>query len=196
VRRVGILMPFADGDAEYGSRVLAFRRELERLGWNEANVEFDERWTTDNMDRVRAGAASLLASQPDVVVAIGGRVVPILMQLSRSVPIVIPGTVDPVGTGWVESLARPGGNVTGYTSLELSMFGKSLEILKQIAPVTSRVGLIYNSANPTSAVFRRAIDGFAGRLRIEPVDLPIHQFADIEPRDPSREAQWQCFLST
>jgi putative ABC transport system substrate-binding protein len=174
-------MPYADDDVEYHGRVLAFRQELSRLGWNEgANVQFDERWTTDNMDRVHAGAASLVASQPDVVIAVGGRVVPVLMQLSRSVPIVIPGTVDPVGTGWVESLARPGGNVTGYTSLELSMFGKSLEILKQIAPAIDRVGLIYNSDNPTSAIFRRAIDGFAGRLLIEPVDLPIHQLADIE----------------
>jgi putative tryptophan/tyrosine transport system substrate-binding protein len=135
-----------------------------------------------NMDRIRATAASLLASNPDVVVTIGGRVVPIpiLMQLSRSVPIVLPGTVDPVGTGWVESLARPGGNVTGFTALELPMFGKILETLKQLAPATTRVGLIYNPDNPTSAVFRHTIGTFAGQLAVEPVDLPIHQLADIE----------------
>jgi putative tryptophan/tyrosine transport system substrate-binding protein len=181
LRRIGILMPYAEGDAEYTARVRALRQELERLGWKEgANVQFDERWTTDNMDRIRANAASLLASNPDVVVTTGGRVVPILMQLSRSVPIVLPGTVDPVGTGWVEGLARPGGNVTGFTALELPMFGKILETLKQIAPATTRVGLIYNPDNPTSIVFKRTIDTFADQLAVEPVDLPIHKLADIE----------------
>jgi len=142
VRRVGILMPYAVSDPEWGARVRALRQELAKLGWTDGgNVQFDERWTTDTMDRVRADAASLLASNPDVVVATGGRVVPILMQLSRSVPIVIPGSIDPVGTGWVESLARPGGNVTGFTIFELSMFGKMLDTLKQIAPATKRVGL-------------------------------------------------------
>ena len=158
MRRIGIIMPYAEGDTEYGARVRALRQELARLGWTEgANVQFDERWTTDNMDRVRANAASLMASNPDVVVATGGRVVPVLMRLSRSIPIVLPTSIDPVGIGWVESLARPGGNVTGFTVLELSMFGKTLEILKQIAPTTTRVGLIYNPDNPNSVVYSRAM---------------------------------------
>jgi len=181
MRRIGILMPYAEGDTEYGARVLALRQELARLGWAEgANVQFDERWTTNNMDRVRANAESLMASNPDVVVATGGRVVPVLMRLSRSVPIVVPTSIDPVGIGWVESLARPGGNVTGFTVLELSMFGKTLEILKQIAPATTRVGLIYNPDNPNSVVFRRAIEPFASRLAVAPVDLPIHELGDIK----------------
>jgi putative ABC transport system substrate-binding protein len=181
LRHIGIVMPYAEGDAEFAARVGALRQELARLGWKDGvNVQFDERWTTDNMDRIRANAVSLLASNPDVVVTTGGRVVPILMQLSRSVPIVLPGTVDPVGTGWVQSLARPGGNVTGFTALELSMFGKILEVLKQIAPATTRVGLIYNPDNPTSVVFRRTIEAFAGGLAIEPIDLPIHGLGDIE----------------
>jgi putative ABC transport system substrate-binding protein len=181
VRRIGILMPYAEGDIEYGARVRALRQELARLGWTEgANVQFDERWTTDNMDRVRANAASLIASNPDVVVATGGRVVPVLMRLSRSIPIVLPTSIDPVGIGWAESLARPGGNITGFTILELSMFGKTLEILKQIAPTTTRVGLIYNPDNPNSVVYRRAIKSFASRLAVEPLDLPIHGLADLE----------------
>ena len=82
MRRIGILMPYAEGDTEYGARVLALRQELARLGWAEGvNVQFDERWTTNNMDRVRANAESLMASNPDVVVATGGRVVPVLMRL-------------------------------------------------------------------------------------------------------------------
>jgi putative tryptophan/tyrosine transport system substrate-binding protein len=78
------------------------------------------------MDRVRAEATSLLGSKPDVIVAIGGRVIPVLLQVSRSIPIVVPGAADPVGIGWVESLARPGGNATGFTFFELSVLGKIL----------------------------------------------------------------------
>jgi putative tryptophan/tyrosine transport system substrate-binding protein len=88
-------------------------------------------------------------------------VVPVLVQLSRSVPIVLPGVVDPVGTGWVKSLARPGGNITGFTMLELSMFGKILETFKRLAPAATRLGVVYNPDNPTSVVFNRTIDGFA-----------------------------------
>ena len=90
------------------------------------------------MDLVRANAASLLASNPDVVVATGGRVIPVLLQISRTVPIVAPGASDPVGVGWATSLARPGGNLTGFTSFELSLLTKTLETLKQIAPAVVR----------------------------------------------------------
>jgi putative ABC transport system substrate-binding protein len=180
-RRVGIMMPYAEGDAEYQFRVRALRQELEKLGWMEGgNVQFDQRWTTDNMDRVRAEATSLLASKPDVVVAVGGRVIPVLLQVSRSIPIIVPGAADPVGIGWVESLARPGGNVTGFTFFELSVLGKMLETLKQVAPATVRVAFIYNPDNPNAVVFRHAFVDFAGRLAVEPVTIPIHDLADID----------------
>ena len=108
-RRVGIAMPNPKGDTEYEIRVQALRQELARLGWTEGgNVQFDERWTTDNMDLVRANAASLVASNPDVVVATGGRVIPALMELSHTIPIVIPGVSDPVRVGYVQSLALAG----------------------------------------------------------------------------------------
>jgi len=132
------------------------------------------------MSRVWADAASLMASNPDVVVATGGRVVPVLMQLSRSVPIVVPGVSDPVGVGWVQSLARPGGNVTGFTNLELSVFGKILETLKQIAPATRRVAFIYNPDNPSAVFFRRAFEAAAPPLAIEPLVFTIHRLADID----------------
>ena len=181
VRRVGIVMPYAEGDADYQTRVRLLRQELGRLGWTDGgNIQFDERWTTDNMDRVRAEAASLMASNPDAVVAIGGRVVPVLMQLSRSVPIVVAGAGDPVGTGWVASLARPGGNVTGFTMFELSMFGKTLETLKQIAPATVRVALVFNPENPNTVVYRRTLEEAAGPLAIEPVPTPIHGIAELD----------------
>jgi putative ABC transport system substrate-binding protein len=105
MRRIGILMPYAKGDAEYEARVGAFKQELAKLGWTEGgNVAFDEHWTTDNMDRVRAEAAALVASNPDVIVTTGGRIVPVFMRLTRSIPMVLPSASDPVGVGWAQSL--------------------------------------------------------------------------------------------
>jgi len=102
------------------------------------------------------------------------------MQITREIPIVLPGTVDPIGTGWVKSLARPEGNITGFTQMELSMFGKLLDLLKQLAPGTVRVGLVFNPDNPSSLMFQREIATFASPLGIEPVVFPIHGLADID----------------
>jgi putative ABC transport system substrate-binding protein len=180
-RRIGIVMPFAKGDSEGESRLRAFKQELEKLGWRDGgNVQFDERWTAGNMELVRSDAASLMASNPDVVVASGGRVVPVLMRQSRSIPIVVPGGTDPVGVGWAQSLAHPGGNVTGFTAFELPMLGKSLEILKQIAPAIVRVALIYNPDNPNSAHYRRISEAASAPLAIEVIDYPIHGLPDID----------------
>jgi putative tryptophan/tyrosine transport system substrate-binding protein len=155
MRRVGILMPYPPTDVEVQARVQAFREELARLGWTRGrNIQFDERWTMDNMDLVRANAVNLLELKPDLVIALGGRVIPILMQLTRSVPIIIPGASDPLETGIAQSLARPGGNVTGFTIFELSIFGKWLEIMKQIAPGTSRAASARSAARPPQAATR------------------------------------------
>jgi putative ABC transport system substrate-binding protein len=181
VRRVGILVPYPKGDSEQEARVRAFKQELAKLGWTDgANVRFDEHWTTDNMDMVRSHAASVVASNPDIIVTTGGRVVPVFMRLTRSIPMVLPSASDPVGVGYAQSLAHPGGNVTGFTALELSILGKSLEILKQIAPATVRVALIYNPDNPNSVVYRRISEAASAPLAIEPIDLPIHGMADID----------------
>ena len=115
IRRIGILMPFPKSNAEVQARIRTFRQELARLGWSEGrNVQFDERWPTDNMDLVRADAANLVALNPDVIVTTGDRVIPILTRLTRSIPIVVAATSDPIASGAVESLARPGRNVTGF----------------------------------------------------------------------------------
>ena len=181
VRRVAILMPAPKGDSEDEARVRAFKQELARLGWTEgSNVRFDERWTADNMDRGRAEAAGLVASNPDIIVTYGGRVIPVFMRLTHSIPIVLPTASDPVGVGYAQSLARPGGNVTGFTGFELSILGKSLEILKQIAPAVVRVALIYNPDNPNSVHYRRISEAAAAPLAIEIIDLPIHNLADID----------------
>jgi putative ABC transport system substrate-binding protein len=181
VRRVGIVMPYPKGDSEYEGRVRAFKQELAKLGWTDGgNIRFDEHWTTDNMDMVRAHAAAVVASNPDIIVTTGGRVTPVFMRLTRSIPIVLPTASDPVGVGYAQSLAHPGGNVTGFTSLELSMLGKSLEILKQIAPAVVRVALIYNPDNPNSVHYRRISEAASAPLAIEIIDLPIHSLADVD----------------
>jgi putative ABC transport system substrate-binding protein len=180
VRRVGIVMPYPKGDSENEARVRAFKQELAKLGWTDGgNIRFDEHWTTDNMDMVRAHAAAVVASNPDIIVTTGGRVTPVFMRLC-SIPMVLPSASDPVGVGYAQSLARPGGNVTGFTSLELSMLGKSLEILKQIAPAVVRVALVYNPDNPNSVHYRRISEAASTPLAIEIIDLPIHSLGDID----------------
>ena len=181
MRRVGILMPFSPTDKEIQERVQAFKEELRKLGWTVGiNVQFDERWTTDNMDLIRAAAANLLELKPDVVVAIGGRVIPILMKLTSSIPIIVPGGTSPVERGWVKSLARPGGNITGFSQSELSIIGKMLQTLKEIAPNLSHVAMIYNPDNPAAAFFGQSFKDAAGPLAIQPIIAHVHDLADIE----------------
>jgi putative ABC transport system substrate-binding protein len=118
--------------------------------------------------------------KPDVVVAVGGRVIPVLMQLTRSIPIIVPGGSNPVQRGWAESLARPGGNVTGFSGSELSIVGKMLQTLKEIAPSISRVAMIYNPDNPGAALVVRSFEASAGPLAVQPIITRVHGLADIE----------------
>jgi|SRR6202035_3326060 putative ABC transport system substrate-binding protein len=181
MRRVGILMPYPKGTTEYDSYISVLRQELAGRGWTDGRtIQFDERWTTDSMDLIRANAASLLAANPDVVVATGGRVIPVLLQISHTIPIVAPGASDPIGVGWVTSLARPGGNLTGFTSFELSLLTKTLETLKQITPAVARVAFIYNPDNPNTVFYRRTFEAASSPLAIDPIDAPIHSLDDID----------------
>jgi putative ABC transport system substrate-binding protein len=181
MRRVGVLMPYPPTDAEMQGRVQALRQGLGNLGWRAGvNIQFDVRWTTDNMDLVRVNAAGLLELKPDVVVAAGGRVIPILMQLTRSVPIIVPGAGDPVVTGWAASLARPGGNVTGFTFFESSVIAKYLEILKQIVPGVSQVAAIYNPDNSIGAIYARLFETFAHSLAVQTIIAPVRSVAEID----------------
>src|SRR5436309_9113997 len=148
MRRIAILMPYLPTNAEMQARVRAFREELRKRGWAASvNAQFDERWTSDNMDLVRSAAASLVELNPDVILAAGARVIPILMELTRSIPIVTPSSSEPIARGYAESLARPGGNVTGFATFEFSVIGKMLQTLKEIAPNLAHVSMIYNPDN-------------------------------------------------
>jgi putative ABC transport system substrate-binding protein len=129
---------------------------------------------------IRANAANLVELNSDIIVATGGRVIPVFIQLTRSIPIIIPGIGDPVRLGWVKSLAHPGGNISGFTFFESSVLGKMLEILKQFAPGTSRVAIIYNPDNAASTYMLRLSEEFARSIGIEPVLAPFHAIADLE----------------
>jgi ABC-type uncharacterized transport system substrate-binding protein len=181
VRRIGIVMPFPPTNAEMQARVRAFRDELRKRGWAASvNVQFDERWTGDNMDFIRSAAANLVELKPDVILAVGGRVVPVLMELTRSIPIVNPGGSDPVGRGYAESLARPGRNVTGFAVMELSVVSKMLQTLKEISPNITHISMIHNPDNPGGALYARSFQSAAGPLGVEPTVIQIHGLADIE----------------
>jgi putative tryptophan/tyrosine transport system substrate-binding protein len=180
-RRIGILMPFPPKDAEMQSRTRAFRDELRKRGWAAGvNVQFDERWTGDNMDLIRSAAENLVELKPDAILAVGGRVIPILMELTHSIPIVIPTSADPVSRGYAESLGRPGRNVTGFVTMELSVISKMLQTLKEIAPDITHISMIYNPDNPVGALFIRSFESAAAPLGLEPTVTQIHNLADIE----------------
>ena len=135
MRRIGILLPAVADDAASQARLGAFQQALALLDWNIGrNVSIDIRWATANATEIRRHAAELVALAPDIVLAHGGTAVASLLQATRSVPIVFPLVGDPVGAGFVASLARPGGNATGFMNFEFSMAGKWLELLKEIAP--------------------------------------------------------------
>ena len=190
LRRIGVLMPFPPTNVEVQTQVRAFREELRKRGWAAGvSAQFDERWTSDNMDLIRSAAANLVELNPDAIMAVGGRVIPILMELTHTIPIVTPGGSDPVGRGYAKSLARPGVNVTGFTSMEGSVISKMLQTLKEIAPDVARVSMIYNPDNPAAALFSRTFESAAGSLGVEPTIAHIHGIADIEKAVATAAAQ-------
>jgi putative tryptophan/tyrosine transport system substrate-binding protein len=190
MRRIGILMPYLPTNAEMQARVRVFREELRKRGWAASvNAQFDERWTSDNMDLVRSAAVNLVELNPDVIFASGARVIPILMELTRSIPIVTPSGSDLIERGTAGSLARPGGNVTGFGSIELSVIGKMLQTLKEIAPNVAHASMILNPDNPLAALYARAFESAAGPVGIEPIIAHIHNLGDIERAVAAAAAQ-------
>jgi putative ABC transport system substrate-binding protein len=143
VRRIGVLSALAEDDPESLARRPAFEQALKALGWtNGTNLRIDYRWAATDAERIRKLVAEIIALEPDVILTSGSLVVPLMMQATRTIPIVFVQVIDPVGSGFVKSLARPGGNVTGFTIFEYSLAGKWVELLKQIAPYVTRAAVI------------------------------------------------------
>jgi putative ABC transport system substrate-binding protein len=147
MRRIGVLMNLTADDPDGPSRITAFAQGLQEAGWVVGrNIRIEYRWSADLDERARF-ATELVALAPDVLVASGGAALDPLLRATRTVPIVFAAVIDPVGTGWVESLAQPGGNATGFTSFEVSIAAKWLELLEQIAPNVKRVAVIRGGGN-------------------------------------------------
>src|SRR5262249_39518273 len=143
MRLIGVLLPIANDDPDYQPWLTAFRQALQELGWVDGrNMRMDIHWATANHAEIRRQAAELVALAPDVILAPGTNAVGALLPVTRTVPIVFPIIADPVAGGLVDSLARPGGNATGFMLFEYSISGKWLELLKQIAPGVKRVAVL------------------------------------------------------
>jgi ABC transporter substrate binding protein len=149
IRRLGMLLPAAADDAEFQTRVRAFLEGLQQSGWTIGqNVRIDSRWATANAVEIRRHAAELAALAPDAILTSSSPALAALQQATRTAPIVFVNVIDPVGSGFVDSLARPGGNTTGFLLFEYSLSGKWLELLKQIAPNVTRAAVFRDTGNP------------------------------------------------
>ena len=183
VRRIGVLMAYAENDREYQSNLAAFREELQKLGWTEGrNIQIDYRWAAADPELMRRFARELIALQPDVILSSSSPTTASLLQETRSIPIIFANIADPVGSGLVASLSRPGGNATGFMLFEASLAGKWLELLKEIAPRVSRVAAMFNPATAPrgGAYYLASVEAAAQSFGVEAIASPIHAKSDLE----------------
>ncbi len=181
LRRIGVLLPATPEDSEYPSLANAFVGALAQLGWTEGrNLRIDIRWASGRADSIRKHASELVALAPDVIVAPGASTAGPLLQITRIIPVVFTIVPDPVGAGFVDSLARPGGNATGFTSFEYGIGGKWLELLKEVAPRVTRVGVVRDSAITAGIGQWSAIQTAAPALGLEASPINLRGPAELE----------------
>src|SRR5246127_807982 len=181
-RRIGVLSSLAETDVEAQAWDAAFRKRLVELGWIEGrNVRIDYRWAAGSLDRMRLFARELVQLNPDALVTISTPATAALQAETRTIPIVFAWVSDPVGSGFVSSLAHPGGNISGFLNIEASVIGKWLSLMREIAPQVSRIGFPYN---PQTAPYARYyLDTFraaSSTLAIEAIDAPVHSTEEVE----------------
>ena len=181
VRRVGVLVPFAVNDTDAQARNAVFVQSLRELGWTIGrDLQIDYRWPGGDAASIRRDAAELVALAPDVLLAVGSSTTGPLQQATQTIPIVFVNSADPVGAGFVQSLARPGGNATGFTSYEYSMSGKWVELLKQIAPRVTRVAVIRDPATAAGIGQFGAIQSVAQSLGVELTPFSARDAGELE----------------
>jgi len=182
IRVIGVLVAGTADDPEHQARVAAFRQGLEQLGWTDGhNVRFDIRWATTNADALRKHAAELAALAPDVIVSAAGTTTTApLLEATRDLPIVFVILIDPVGAGFVASLARPGGNATGFLMFEYGLSGKWLELLRQIAPSVTRVAVLRDPTIASGIGQFGAIQSAAPSLGLEATPFNVRDAGEIE----------------
>jgi putative ABC transport system substrate-binding protein len=180
IRRIGALMPFAGNAPEEVRRIAAFREGLQQFGWVEGrNIQIEYRWTPQ-VDRLEASAKELVALAPELIVVQSDAATAALRRETWSIPIVFTSVGDPIAGGFIQSLARPGGNATGFTNFEASIGGKWLEILKEVAPRTTRALAILQQETPANANFLRATEEAAPALNVVVTAAGVHNAAEIE----------------
>jgi putative ABC transport system substrate-binding protein len=181
VRRIGVLMAFAENDEVWQAYLAAFRQRLQDLGWTDGrNVRIDYRFTGETAERIRSAATELVALAPDVIFVSTNPALSALMQATRTIPIVFTWVSDSVGSGFVASLARPGGNVTGFHNFEPELSGKWLEVLNQIAPRVRRVAVVHVPEIAANVAFLRVVETAATSLGIKVRAAGVRSAADIE----------------
>jgi ABC-type uncharacterized transport system substrate-binding protein len=183
VRRIGVLMGYAESDQEGQAFVTAFRESFQKLGWTEGrNVQMDTRWaTSDDADSISRFAKELVALQPDLILSHNTPTTAAMLQQTRTIPIIFALVVDPVSSGFVASLPRPGGNATGFIALEGSMAGKWLELLKEIAPRVTRVFFLFNPVTaPYAEDFLNVFKAAAAFFAVEGIAAPVYDTSELE----------------
>ena len=181
VRRIGVLMGYPEGDLQAQAGVNALRKGLQNLGWIEGrNIQSDYRWAGPDAEKARTFAKELTGMTPDVIVSSTNQVTAILQQETRTIPIVFAFVGDPVGSGFVQSLSQPGGNLTGFANFENSIGSKWLELLREIAPSAKRVGFIYCPSAAPNVGFFHAAQTAAPSSGVALIPLPVNNAADIE----------------
>jgi putative ABC transport system substrate-binding protein len=181
MRRIGVLMSVAADDPEGQARIAAFLQGLRQLGWTDGrDVQIEVRWAAGDADRTRRYVAELIALAPDVILAPGSQTVGPLLQATRTVPIVFVHVPDPVGNGFVDSLARPGSNATGFSFIEYATSGKWLELLKEVAPDVTRVAVIRDSAITGGIGQWGSIQSMAPSVGVEVIPVNMRDAGEIE----------------
>jgi putative tryptophan/tyrosine transport system substrate-binding protein len=181
MRRVGFLHALAENDPEAQARVAVLREGLAQLGWTDRNVRIEQRFAEADFAQTQAYAGELIGSAPDVIVTSSTPALAALKQATSTIPIVFSVVSDPAGQGFVDSLARPGGNITGFSFIDFLMLGKWLEVLKEIAPSVKRITLIFNPLTaPYYPAFLRDFGEAAATLAAELSATPVHDEAEIE----------------
>src|SRR5215470_3741025 len=182
MRRVGVLMAEAENDPETPAWVAAFQQSLEKLGWSVGrNILIDYHWYSGEVERARAAITQMLPHAPDLILAVGSPAVVVAQETTRTIPVVFVGVSEPIAQGFVASLARPGGNISGFTNLEWSLGAKWLEVLEEIAPHIARVAFVFNPDTALyAASFFPAAKAAASKYAVELVAATVHQIADVE----------------
>ena len=180
MRRIGVLLALAENDPETQDRVKSFQQGMRELGWIEGrNVRIDYRWTGGDANRVRTYAAELVKLSPDVIVAHTPPVIAAMRQASNSIPIVFAGVIDPEAYGFIDNLARPGGNLTGTSNIEFSLVGKMLEMLKEVAPGIVRAAVMFGT-NQQYLLYLHSFGNDSPTLGVELSAAAVRDAGEIE----------------